>query len=128
MEQNIKVYIEDKHLKVSHGYIFDDCPLKLAIQDLYPNSFISVGGTKVIIIHDKKYDKIAAVYKPSSNYGPDIDKWVVNAKDPTAVWGNYKMEVTLSLVGTEYNYFQHEPVQDYVVEESPQLPPNLFAD
>lgn len=128
MEQVIKIIITDKHLKASHGYIFDDCPLKLAIQDHFPNSFISVGGPKVVIIHDKKHDKVSAVYKPSSNYGPDIDQWVVHAKDETSVWGNFTMEVTLTLVGTEYNYYQHEPVQDYVVEEITQLPPNLFAD
>lgn len=124
MEPIIKIVITDKHLKESHGYIFDDCPLKLAIQDHFPNSFISVGGPKVVIIHDRKHDKASAVYKPSSNYGPAIDTDISLAKNGASI----EMEVILTLVGTEYNYLQHEPVQDYVVEENTQLPPNLFAD
>lgn len=125
MEQTIKIIITQEHLKKSHGYIFDDCPLKLAIQELYPNSFVSVGGPKIIIIHDKKHDKIGLMYKPSSNYSPAIDSAIGLIKEKGE---EFYMEVILTLVGTEYNYFQHEPIQDYVVEEVPQLPPDLFAD
>lgn len=125
MEETIKIAITDKHLKASHGYIFDDCPLKLAIQEHYPNSFISVGGPKIIILHDKKNDKVAWLYKPSSNYSPAIDSAIGLVKKNNE---EFFMEVTLTLIGTEYNYYQHEPVQDYVVEEITQLPPDLFAD
>ena len=125
MEDTIKIAITTKHLKESHGYIFDDCPLKLAIQDAFPTAFVIVGGPKVTIILNKNEDKVTWQYKPSSNYGPHIDNDIVAAKKSGE---DFYMEVTLLLIGTGYNYFQHEVKDDHVVEEIPQLPHNLFAD
>lgn len=124
MEKELKIAITTKHLKESHGYIFDDCPLKLAIQEAFPTYFVSVGGPKVVIIPNKYGDKNTWEYKPSSNYSPAIDSAIGLVKKAGE---DFFMEVTLTLIGTGYNFFQHEAKEDHV-EKAPQLPANLFAD
>ena len=124
---NLKIKLQTHHFKHSPGYIFDDCPLKLALIEIYPKAFILIGGSKVSIIYNKKEDKDVITYQVSEAYDPGIiDKMIRVAKEG----GESQLEVTLTFTGKEHNYFADKVNEDYMnvpTVKVEDLPPDLFS-
>lgn len=118
----LNIQISNEHYKNAYDFVLN-CPLELAMKQLYPQAYIIVGAKTVVFIEFPKKDKTATIYSIPTSYNVKM----VEAGIKAAKSGESFVitNLVLTKIGTHENYLLTDPKDDHM--EKINLPSDLFT-